>query len=158
MAPTTTPTMTVLHLESGHILAAVSSGSRTVTVTVTDLTGGKHLAVRLPGSGSAQINVTAELLTAKSVPLDDDVLSRPLEFQVSQGSPAVTFTGKPIAWTTGTKIGSAGQAVVSLWQAGDQLEVARGVLDANGHTTGTVPPGATHGLLVVADEPLAYKV
>ena len=78
MATGTTPTMTVLHLEGGNVLGAATTGSRKVTVA--DLTGGKHLAVRLPDSTTI-VKVPADLLTAAEVPRDDDVLSRPLEYR-----------------------------------------------------------------------------
>jgi hypothetical protein len=155
MAPTTTPIMTVLHLESGHILAAVSSGSRAVTVD--DLTGGTYLAVRFPGSGTDQVNVTANLLTATSVPLDDDVLSRPLEYRVADGVPPLTFGGTPIHLDgTGKLAAPDDTAVTSLWQVGDGIEVARGQLKGGVPEPGH-PPGATKRLVACKDEPLAYE-
>jgi hypothetical protein len=157
MAPTTTPTMTVLHLESGHVLAAVSSGSRAVTVD--DLTGGTYLAVRLPGSGTDQVKVTANLLTATSVPLDDEVLSRPLDYQVADGVPPLAFAGAPIhldGTTTGKLAAPDGAAVTSLWRVGDGLEVARGQLKDGVPEPGG-PPGATQRLVACKDEPLAYE-
>lgn len=152
MAPTTTPTMTVLHLETGHVLAAVSSGSRAVTVA--DLTGGTHLRVRLPGL-AAQVNVTAELLTAKPVPLDDDVLNRPLEYSVGDGVPALTFSGVPINLATAVIDAPDSTAVTSLWQVGDELEVSRSVLKA-GKPEGAAPVRASQRLVACRGEPLAY--
>jgi hypothetical protein len=156
MAPTITPTMTVLHLESGHVLAAAASGSRTVTVA--DLTGGTYLAVRLPGSRGAAVNVPAELLTAATVPLDDDVLSRPLEYLVGTGVPALTFGGRPInLGPTSAKIDAPdGTAVTSLWRVGDELEVAHSTLDG-GRPEGGRPTGASHRLVACRGEPLAYE-
>jgi hypothetical protein len=48
--------------------------------------------------------------------------------------------------------------VVSLWQAGDELEVTEDTLDANGQPTGTAPPGATGRLLACEGQPLAFEV
>jgi hypothetical protein len=161
MTPATTPMMTVLHLESGHILAVVSSGSQTVTVA--DLTGGTYLAVRLPGT-PLQVNVTAELLTATLLQLDDDVLDRPLEHLVSTGIPKLISVGEPIDLSqtpaAGTKLINAPEntAVVSLWQAGDELEVSHDILNKDGVPVGNVPLGATHRLLACPDQPLAYEV
>jgi hypothetical protein len=61
-------------------------------------------------------------------------------------------------WAAATPIGPAGAAVTSLWQVGDRLEVASGVLNASGALPTVPPPGATHGIVVVADQPLAYQV
>lgn len=156
MASTATPTMTVLHLETGHVLAAVSSGS--VGLTVDDLTGGTYLAVRMPGTGD-RVNVTTELLTAATYALDDDVLNRPLEFQVDPDLPTLVFAGPPIDLTAAApgKISAPnGTPALLLWQVGNQLEVGRSVLKSG--KPDAVEPLLTEAQIVACKgEPLAYK-
>lgn len=155
MAQTATRTMTVLHLETGHLLAAASSGSRALTVD--DLTGGAYLAVRLPGS-TDQVNVSANLLTAAVYELDDEVLSHPLEHRVDPSLPTLTFGGVPIDLNAaGAKITAPdGTAVLSLWQVAGQLELGRSVL-LGGKPDAPDPGGTTAQIVVCAGEPLAYK-
>jgi hypothetical protein len=155
MATGTTPTMTVLHLESGHVLGVAAAGSRALTVA--DLTGGKHLAVRLPDSPLV-VQVPAELLTATVAALDDDVLSRPLEFRVGTGTPALTYAGPPInvKATSGAELVAAeGSKVVSLGQTADEVEVVEGVVEGT-VASGSTPPGGTHRLIACVTGPLAY--
>lgn len=159
MATGTTPTMTVLHLEGGNVLGAATTGSRKVTVA--DLTGGQHLVVRLPGSTDV-VNVPAELLTAAEVPADDDVLSRPWDFRLGSGTPALTFVGAPIdlkATPPADALPAAGGSkVVSIWQTADDVEVVEGVVDAATlGPTGNTPPGATHRLVACVTGPLAFE-
>jgi hypothetical protein len=147
--------MTVLHLETGQVLAVAAVGIRELTVD--ELTGGRHLAVRLPGSDQV-VEVGPELLTATSAARDDDVLDRPLDFRVGAGTPPITYGGTPIDLGTGTGTINVpdGTAVISLWQAGDELEVARGQIVSQ-VPDGSAPPGATHRLVAVQDQPLAYE-
>jgi hypothetical protein len=153
MASTATPTMTVLHLETGHVLAAASSGSRALTVE--DLTGGKYLAVRMPKTGD-QVNVTADLLTAATYALDDDVLGRPLQYRVDVTLPTLVFGGTPIDLTVGVIGAPDGTAALSLWQVGDHLEVGRGVLVSG--TPDLEEPILTEASIVLCEgEPLAFK-
>lgn len=153
MATGTTPTMTVLHLEGGHVVGVVTAGARTVTLE--DLTGGKHLAVRLPDSTSI-VKVPAPLLTAAVVPRDDDVLSRPWDFRLGSGTPALTYAGAPIA-VASNLTAAVGSKVVSIWQTADDVEVVEGVVDANLDPTGNQPPGATHRLVVCVTGPLFFE-
>jgi hypothetical protein len=153
MAAGPTPTMTVLHLATGQVLAAVTCGSHAVNVD--DLTGGTHLTVRLPGS-EKQVLVTPDLLTASVVPRDDDVLDRPLDFRFGDGTPAVTYAGTPVDIATDDLGAPEGTPVVSLWQTGDGLEVARGSVTASHQPDGTAPPGATHRLIACQSGPLGY--
>lgn len=160
MATGTTPTMTVLHLEGGQVLAAATTGSREVTVA--DLTGsGQHLAVRLPDSTDV-VKVPADLLTAAEVPRDEDVLSRPWDFRLGAGTPALTFVGAPIDLTAtppaNTLPAAVGSKVVSIWQTADDVEVVEGVVDATTlGPTGNTPPGATHRLVACVTGPLAFE-
>jgi hypothetical protein len=157
MAAATPQTMTVLHLETGHVLASVSAGTRQPTVE--ELTGGSHLAVRLPNS-QEQVLVTSDLLTAATVALDDDVLGRPLDYRVVDAVPPLAFGGPPTNLTpTTVKINAPeGTPCLSLWQVGDQLETSRDKLDANQRPGGVTPSGATHRLVAVEGVPLAYEL
>jgi hypothetical protein len=155
MAPASN--MTVLHLEPGHVLGAAAGGRRELTVA--ELTGGRFLAVRLPNS-DARVEVPAELLTATSMPIDEDVLNRPLEYRVSDAVPALLFVGAPIdlaAIAPGKIAAPDGSPVMSIWQVGDEVEVGRSVLDA-GKPDAADPAGATHQIVACSGEPLAYKV
>jgi hypothetical protein len=138
------PTMVVLHLTTGQVLAAVAAGARTPTVE--DLTGGTSLHVRTP---DGTVEVTAELLTSTTVARDADVLTRPTSFRVTSGVPPVTLTSALTSLPASTTaIGAAGAECLSLWQAGDELEVVHDTLDNDGKLpTGTRPPGATHRLV-----------
>ncbi len=159
MAQTTTPTMTVLHLETGHVLAAASGGAHALTVD--DLTGGSFLAVRLPDSAQ-RVAVPANLLKAAVYELDDDVLSRPLQFRVDDKLPTLVFGGVPVdLGASGAEVEAPdGTAVLSLWQVGDDFEVGRSVLKS-GKPDVKDPPGLGDGVVVpqlvaCAGEPLAF--
>jgi hypothetical protein len=159
MATGTTPTMTVLHLEGGNVLGAATTGSRKVTVA--DLTGSaQHLAVRLPDPTDI-VKVPADLLTATEVPRDDDVLSRPWDYRLGSGTPALTYVGAPIdlkaAAAPNTLPAAVGSKVVSIWQTADDVEVVEGVVDATLGPTGNTPPGATHRLVACLTGPLAFE-
>jgi hypothetical protein len=151
----TDPQMVVLHVSTGHVLAAVAAGARTPTVE--DLTGDAFLAVRLQ-DGSI-VRVTADLLTATTVARDNDVLTRPTSFRVDDGVPPISQVGRPKSLASAGSLGAAGDECVSLWQAGDQLEVVREPLDANGAPSPATaaPPGATHRLILCKGNPLVYE-
>jgi hypothetical protein len=157
MASTDTPQMTVLHLETGHVVAAATCGKRKLTVD--DMTGGTYLAVRLPKT-TDQVNITPDLLTAAIYARDDDALDRPLEYRVDPNLPALLFGGVPIdlAATTGPHWIDApdGTAVLSLWQVGHHLEVGRSVL-ASGLPDAAEPILTDAQIHLCAGEPLAYK-
>ena len=70
--------------------------------------------------------------------------------------PPLTYGGSPIDLGTGSINVSDGTAAVSLWQAGDELAVARGQIVSQ-QPDGSAPPGATHRLVAVQGQPLAYK-
>ncbi len=146
------PQMTVLHLSTGNVLAAVAAGA--LTPTVDDLTGGEVLVVRLPTG--ATIAVTPQLLTAVAVARDDDVLTRPTAFRVDQGVPPVTAIGPMALLSSVSRLGDQGAECLSLWQAGDQLEVVRETLDSTGKPTAAKPPGATHRIAACKGSPLTY--
>lgn len=168
MAQTTIPTMTVLHLETGQVLAVVASRSRDFTVE--QLTGGRHVSVRLPldpaGRAPALVNVTMDLLAARSYALDDDVLNRPLEYRVDESLPTLTFGGTPLelgaavpaAAGGGTVTFTApdGTAALTVWQVGDDIEIGRSVLK-DGIPDAPDPAGWEFQLVACAREPLGYK-
>jgi hypothetical protein len=154
MATGTTPTMTVLHLEGGNVVGVATTGAQTVTVA--DLTGGKYLAVRLPEHSTSTVQVPAELLTAAVVPRDDDVLSRPWDFRLGSGTPALTYAGAPTALNANLTA-PVGSKVVSIWQTPDDVEVVEGVVEANLEPTDVQPPGATHRLVVCVTGPLFFE-
>lgn len=149
--------MVVLHLSSGHVLAAVAAGGRNPTVA--DLTGGTSLPVRLPDG--ATVAVTSDLLTATAVPSDTDVLTRPTSFRVADGVPPVTVAGpaKNLRDSANNivKVADEGTECVSLWQAGDQLEVVRETLDSFGKPKAAPPPGGTRRLVACKGSPLFYE-
>ena len=157
MASTETPKMTVLHLETGHVVAAATCGKRDLTVD--DLTAGKFLAVRMPKTND-QVNITPDLLTAASYARDDDVLERPLEYRVDPDLPTLLYSGPPIdlaAAAAPNRIDAPdGTAVLSLWQAEDNLEVGRTVLDG-GLPDATDPILTEAQIHLCANQPLAFK-
>jgi hypothetical protein len=147
----TAPTMVVLHLSTGHVLASATATG--LVPTVDALTGGTYVAVRI--SGGRFVNVTTEMLTALQASIDDDVLSRPTHFQVVKAVPPLSQVGAPTSLAAG-KIGDPGAEAVSLWQVGHELEVVRDKLDSTGALPTNTPPGATHRLVAVAGQPLRY--
>jgi hypothetical protein len=145
--------MTVLHLETGHVLAVAAAGTREFTVE--ELTGGTHVSVRLPKS-TGQVDVPSTLLTAASYQLDDDVLNRPLEYRVDASLPTLAFAGEPIDLGSAVINAPDGKATLSIWRVGDQTEVGRGVT-SNGLPDGP-DPQAAHQIVACEGEPLAYRV
>jgi hypothetical protein len=143
--------MVVLHLSTGHVLAAATATE--LVPTLEALTGGTYVAVRVPGGWF--VNVTAEMLTELQASVDDDVLSHPTHFQVVKAVPPLSQVGAPTALAAG-KIGDPGAEAVSLWQIGHELEVVRDKLDSTGALPTNTPPGATHRLVAVAGHPLRY--
>lgn len=145
------PTMVVLHLSTGQVLASVAAGSRTPTAD--ELTGGTALHVRTP---AGTVEVTPELLTATTVASDGDVLTRPTSFRVTSGVPPVTLTNA-LTSLPQSAIGAPSAACLSLWQAGGELEVVRETLDSSGMLpAGARPAGATHRLVAPQDGSLYY--
>jgi hypothetical protein len=113
----------------------------------------------MPKTGD-QVNVTAELLTAATYALDNDVLNSPLEYRVDASLPTLVFGGAPIDLTATGDAGKIdapdGTPALTLWQVGDHLEVGRSVLDT-GKPDAVEPIGADASIVVCAGEPLAYK-
>jgi hypothetical protein len=145
--------MVVLHLSTGHVLAAATATEMVPTAAA--LTGGKHVAVRVLPS-NVSVNVTTELLTELQATLDNDVLSRPTSFQVVKAVPPLSQVGAP-AVLPPNPVGDPGAEVVSLWQIGHQLEVVREKLDKDGKLVPNTPQGGTLRLVAIAGKPLYYK-
>jgi hypothetical protein len=149
--------MVVLHLSTGHVLAAVAAGR--ASPTVADLTGGTALLVRLPDG--TRVAVTGDLLTATAVARDADVLTRPTSFRVDDGVPPITTVGSPENLRDNAnnikRVGDQGAECVSLWQAGDQLEVVKETLGSSGKPAAAAPPGGTRRLVACKGSHLFYE-
>lgn len=150
---------TVLHLSTGHVLAAVSSGS--LEPTVEQLTANEHLAVRYFGP-DARVEVPASLLTAVRVTADDDLLDRPHSYLATGGTPPVVLGLEPVevrpAGTT-MPTGPAGAPCVIVWQMPDDTDVSNTPLDASGDPlpASAAPAGATHRLLAWETGPVVIE-
>ena len=144
--------MVVLHLDTGHVLAAATATE--LVPTAAALTGGEHVAVRVPGGYF--VNVTTELLTELQATVDNDVLSRPTSFQVVKAVPPVSQVGPPTALPA-NPVGDAGAGALCLWQIGHQLEVVRDKLDGDGNLVANTPPGGTVRLVAITGKPLYYE-
>ena len=152
MATTPTLLMSVLHLSTGHVLAAFSAGP--AQPTAQDVTGGAYLAVRFPATNDL-LTVTPDLLTMVSVPLDEDVLDRPQHFRVVDGVPPLSYVGTPAALPAGLGAPPA-TPCLSLWQVGDELEVVTEVLDSSGNLGADKPPGAQYRIVACKDRVLYF--
>jgi hypothetical protein len=151
MATPTPLLATVLHLETGHVLAAVSS-SGGLEPTLEDLTAGDHLRVRLPGTPGF-VNVPSSALTAIEVAVTEDVLDHPQQYVVGTGNPPLTFGKAPVVNGPMEPDAKEKQAIV-VWQAGSESIVASGPMTPTNDPPAPPPPGATHQLLVYAGGPL----
>jgi hypothetical protein len=144
--------MVVLHLDTGHVLAAaVVEGA---TATPAALTGGSHLVVRVPLAKAT--TVPTELLTLLTTDVDRDVLVAPTRYRVVDAVPRVTYVGEPAAAPTTTVVGSPGQEFLAVWQVGSAHEVVRSQLTPDGKFALTAPPGGTHGLVALKGRALNY--
>jgi hypothetical protein len=148
--------MTVLHLETGHVLAAVSSGREEPTVA--DLTGGEHLLLR-PFDRTSFVEVPDDVLTATRVALDRDVLDRPLHHVVDTGATPPVSLGVAPSSSVGSAVGLANGECLTIWQTPGGAEVSRVPLDATGAPppTSAKPAGATARLVAWDDGPLVVE-
>jgi hypothetical protein len=140
---------TVLHLKTGHVLAAVSSAG--LKPTLDDLTAAEHLRVRFPGA-SGFVNVPNSLLTAtRTAVTTADVLDRPQHY-VLGADKSLIGPKAPVFQGAFPPSESAKEAIV-VWQADNQSHTITGPL---GTVTlpGSLPVGATHRLVVYAGGPL----
>jgi hypothetical protein len=151
MATPTPLLATVIHLETGHVLAAVSS-SGGLEPTLEDLTAGDHLRVRFAGTPGF-VNVPSSALTAIKVAVSPDVLDHPQHYVVGTGNPPLTFGPEPVL---NGKVSTAarGKQTIVVWQAGSDSIVASGPIGPADELPSSLPPAATHQLLAYADGPL----
>jgi hypothetical protein len=149
---------TVVHLTAtGHVLAAVTSGS--VEPTVEDLTGGDHLRVRVPGD-TDYVDVPSTVLTASRVAIAPDVLDRPHWYVFGDGAVPLTLGLEPQYAVTVTSGGASasGKKVVIVWQTAEKAIAEDSVLDGSGNLPSTTPPpGATAELVAWEGGPLYVK-
>jgi len=145
----TGPRMAVLHLSTGHVVAAMTIGRRVPTVA--DVTGGEHIVVRIPGG--RVVRVPAELLTGLAAPVREDVLARPTDFLVTNATP--NWRGKLTAWVNLPS--KPGSEALSIWDGGAEPVFAWQSLDNTGKLPPGHPAGTTHRLVAVAGERLMYK-
>jgi hypothetical protein len=141
---------TVMHLETGHVLAAVSSGG--LEPTLEELTAGDHLRVRFPGKPGF-VNVPLAALTAARVAVTADVLDRPQFYVLGTGKPSLTFGPGPVFNVDLEEQAKNKQAIV-VWQAGSNAIVASGLIGPGREPPSPRPPGATHELVAYAGGPL----
>jgi len=148
---------TVVYLTTtGHVLAAVTSGS--LETTVEDLTGGDHLRVRVPNYVE-YVNVPASVLSAARVEATRDLLDRPQWYAYGDGAAPLTLGSEPqLAVTLPTTISAAAnKKFVLVWQTADKAIAEDSVADASGNlptASASRPPGATAGLLAYEGGPL----
>jgi hypothetical protein len=150
MAASPAPLATVIHLASGHVLAAFFTGGREPTLE--DLTAANHLRVRIPGTPGF-VNVPISALTAARIPATADVLDRPQHYRLGTGDPALILAKPPI-FQGKVADDAVGKPAIVVWQTSDEPIVASGPVGADGVPPGTRPPGATHALLVYEGGPL----
>jgi len=118
---------TVIHLDTGHVLAAVSSVG--AEPKLEDLTAKDHLPVRFPGT-SHIIDVPTSVLTATRVALSagtDSVLDRPQHYVLA--GDATLSAADPPEFDSPVKT-EAGKKYVIVWQMGDGSLFQEGELDA----------------------------
>ena len=144
---------TVLYLETGHVLTAVSVGG--AERTIEELTGEDGVRVRIPDS-TGFVKVPTSALTAKRVAVTADVFDRAMNWMVGTGSQPLRLGSDPV-FGTPTSPGSPGKKAVVVWQDGEDSVVLSGVLGSGGSAPGTPPPGATHQLLAWEDGPINVK-
>jgi hypothetical protein len=146
------PSMSVLHLDTGHVVAAAAVDG--APVTVDSLTGGTHIAVRI--ATDKVVTVPAVMLTVTSTDRDHDVLAAPTSYRVVDAAPRVSFVGGPTALPA-TVTGTPAQEVVAVWQVGPGVEVTRVQPAADGSVTVVKPAMASHGIVAVPGQPLYTK-
>lgn len=127
----------VVHLtDTGHVLAAVSTGSHEPDLE--ELTGGSHLRIRFPGT-HGHVDVPESLLSVTRLSVTADVLDRPLTYALGSGSAPLVHNTGPGTWVAPT---SEVPGVV-VWWVGDKAVAATMALSA---PDPPARPGATHRL------------
>jgi hypothetical protein len=140
---------TVLHLSTGHVLAAVTSVG--LEPTLEQVTGEDSVRVRIPDDPGF-VNVPTSALTATRLAVTADVLDRAQHYIVSSGT--LILGADPVI---GAALGTAPPAdteAVAVWQDGSDSVVAEGPVIGNTGLPGEPPPGATHQLLAAEGFPL----
>jgi hypothetical protein len=148
---------TVLHLSTGHVLAAVSSGS--FEPKVEQLTADDHLVVRYFGP-DARVEVPASLLTAVRVAADEDLLDRPHSYVATTGTPPVVLGLAPVEVpATAMPPGPAAAKCVIVWQMPDGTDVSNTPLNAAGQPLpkSAAPAGSTHRLIAWETGPVILE-
>jgi hypothetical protein len=148
--------VTALHLETGHIVGVVSGGGEP---SIEDLTGGSHLGVRIE---QTVVRVPVATLTATRVAVDDgaleELVARPLDHRVSDAAPQLLFAGE-LQEVSAMSSGIAGTDCLVIFQDGDDTDVVRTTLDADGDLdlSSLVPGASWVALVAVPDQPLFYE-
>jgi hypothetical protein len=138
---------TLLHLETGHVLAAVTAVG--LTPDKDALTDG-HVRVRVPGS-DVYVDVPSDHVTATRVPVTDAVLDRAQSYVLGANG-TLSFEGEP--QVGGALAGTEGAQVVVAWQVGSDALVTKGPLGAGSTLPGSDPTGATARVVAIAGETL----
>jgi hypothetical protein len=147
------PTMAVLHLDTGHVVAAAAADG--APATVESLTGGSHVAVLIaPGK---VVEVPSVMLTATTLDRDHDVLAAPTSYLVVAAPPRLSFVGAPVSMPGPPVVGTPGKEAVVIWQVGSRAEVTRVAPAADGSVSVTTPAMASHGLVAVPGLPIYAK-
>jgi len=142
----------VIHLKTGHVLAAVTAAG--LAPTLDDLTGGKAVRVRLPGT-DGYVDVPASILAAARISLKtEDVLDHPHDYVVSPGGQALERAGE------NAQDDAEGMPAVFVWRV-EANGVSESIFDLDpkplkkdGELPRAQPPGARQLLLAYAGGPL----
>jgi hypothetical protein len=151
MPPIGTSFATIVHLQTGHVLAAVTSGS--LEPTLADLTADEHLRVTLPGTAEF-VDVPIALLAATRLAVGPDVLDRAQNYVVDVKSPTpITPSADPLLNAAEPLAPEETEAIV-VWQDDDGPVAASGPLGIGNALYATAPPGAKTRLLAITGRPL----
>lgn len=144
----------LLHVETGHVLAAVVPVSLTAKPDdLKDALTGGHLRVRVPGT-DAYVDIPSENLTVTRIAVSGTVLEHAQGYAVVTGGasgPALSFIGDP---KIGGATGDEGAKAVVAWQVGSEAQVTTGTLGVDGVLPSHKPPGATASVVAIAGQPL----
>jgi hypothetical protein len=147
---------TVLHLTTGHVLAAISSVGPEPKLE--DVTGTGHVRVRMPAR-EGFVNVPVALLTATRVAVNPDnaaVLDRPQHYDLLTGTPPpLGLRGPPKLDAPIKDVKYAGAKAIVVWQVGDVAVVEEDVkLSESGELDAKAPNGTTLALVAIDGGPL----
>jgi hypothetical protein len=157
--------MTVLHLQGGHVLAAVTT-SGSVTADVDALTGGSHLAVAARFVPRVIVEVPVAELTAVQLTGPQAALDLPRRYRVEDvggprlggvagAVPSCTVAGGQV--TIADAPANANLDYLAVLATADGPTVVRATLSAAGGGTAASPTGAavTGALVAVEGRPIA---